>query len=349
MTAPPLTKYELERQANIERNKELLRKLGLEGLEVAPSKAKEKALADAKIREERTAKKRFNPPSSSSGPRRKSARLASQVNNVTRSRSPDSDFESGAGIPSSDPIDFLSHSNSSPRVSKRVISLRRLSLSTSRMHEVDESREDIDEERGSENEIEERDENQWAAPPTRDSNRTLRFRDSPHFTPNLTPEEIIRAGSFGGTAFQRHYSSVLKQWLSETDFEEFPEAWYSNLDTSKYLTAEEYDKDINRYRVRAGQSLKEWEANGWVHKQDPRGWIQWYFRFYIGRRSADDERQIKRWIGVCGPNGRFRKGLVKRIAEQGGDWDDESISPILRQTLQHWGYKLTEADYHAYL
>ena len=66
------------------------------------------------------------------------------------------------------------------------------------------------------------------------------------------------------------------------------------------------------------------------------------------KRSDDDERQIKRWQQLAGPNGRFRKWLVTEIMKKGGKskWDDHSISPAIRQTLQHWGYKLTEKDFN---
>ncbi|KZT35991.1 hypothetical protein SISSUDRAFT_1050575 [Sistotremastrum suecicum HHB10207 ss-3] len=115
------------------------------------------------------------------------------------------------------------------------------------------------------------------------------------------------------------------------------------------MTQQKYDPDMNNYGVKAGQSLEAWEKAGWVTEQDPRGWFQWYCRFYLGRRTADDERQIDRWLGVCGPTGRFKTALVKKIANQSASWNDRDISPVVRQTLQHWAYRLTEADYNAYL
>lgn len=94
--------------------------------------------------------------------------------------------------------------------------------------------------------------------------------------------------------------------------------------------------------VKAGQSLSDWERSGWIRAQDPRGWFQWYCRFYLGRRTSDDERQISRWSGVCGPNGRFRKALVKKVREaersgsvsKGEGWKDENVAPVLRQTCE---------------
>lgn len=88
--------------------------------------------------------------------------------------------------------------------------------------------------------------------------------------------------------------------------------------------------------VKAGQSLADWEKSGWIRAQDPRGWFQWYCRFYLGRRSADDDRQISRWSGVCGRNGRFKKALVKKVLASGGrdKWNDESVAPVLRQTCE---------------
>jgi len=193
----------------------------------------------------------------------------------------------------------------------------------------------------------------YVAPaPKRDAKSgMLRFENGyEHFTPNLTPEEMMRTGSFGGQFFRPFHSRVAKRDFP-ADFDEFPSEWYEDLDTDVMLSAEEYDPDVNRYKIRAGQTLEEWENNGWIRAQDPRGWFQWYCRFYMGRRTGDDDRQIRRWLGVCGPNGRFKRGLVRKIAQKAGEegWDDDTISPQVRQTLQHWAYKLTLADYNAYL
>ena len=85
----------------------------------------------------------------------------------------------------------------------------------------------------------------------------------------------------------------------------------------------------------------------WITKQDPYGWVQWYCHFYNGRRTKDDERQIKRWKGVAGERGRFRNWLIHLIRKKKATWDDESISPKIRQTLQHWGYKLTKRHFES--
>ena len=72
---------------------------------------------------------------------------------------------------------------------------------------------------------------------------------------------------------------------------------------------------------------------------DPYGWFQWYFRCYLGSRSKDDERQIKRWNG-----NRFKGILIKMIKDADSKFDDYSISPKIRQILLHWGYELVESD-----
>ena len=107
----------------------------------------------------------------------------------------------------------------------------------------------------------------------------------------------------------------------------------------------DYDKSINKYGVKVGTTLEFWENKGWISNYHPFGWVHWYCDFYKGNRSPDDKRQIKRWLGTAGPNSRFRKWLVSLIKNKSGVWNDNKISPKIRQTLQHWGYKLTKRDY----
>jgi hypothetical protein len=87
------------------------------------------------------------------------------------------------------------------------------------------------------------------------------------------------------------------------------------------------------------------QSSGWISDADPYGWFQWYCRFYQGRRCSDDARQISRWLGVAGPTGRFRTQLCNKIlasSSRGADaWNDASISPVIRQTLVHWGLEIT--------
>ena len=94
--------------------------------------------------------------------------------------------------------------------------------------------------------------------------------------------------------------------------------------------------------------LQAWESSGWIIEQDPYGWFQWYCRFCLGRRSNDDERQIARWAAMCGAKGRWKRNLIGQCIRQGKSFDDETCSPVVRQTLQHWAYRLTEADYLAF-
>ena len=76
--------------------------------------------------------------------------------------------------------------------------------------------------------------------------------------------------------------------------------------------------------------------------------VKWYCRFFTGRRTSDDERQIKRWLGVAGPKGRFKNQLLRRLVEKGYDSDDGVVSPKISQTLQHWGYCITSQDIREY-
>ncbi|SJX60235.1 uncharacterized protein SRS1_11549 [Sporisorium reilianum f. sp. reilianum] len=170
------------------------------------------------------------------------------------------------------------------------------------------------------------------------------------FRPNVTPDEMLREGAFGGTAFRDYHSRVLQRPIDvEAELDELPEHWLEDLDVDDMLRRPQLDPSRNKFKVKAGQSLEDWEKAGWIRPLDPRGWFQWYYRFFLGRRSADDARQISRWLKACGPGGRFRKSLAVNVAAKGGRWDDPKVNPVVRQTLWQWGYELTEADYQAYL
>jgi hypothetical protein len=106
----------------------------------------------------------------------------------------------------------------------------------------------------------------------------------------------------------------------------------------------EYDKTINYYGVKVGSTLELWEEHNWISEYHPYGWVQWYCDFYDGKRCPDDERQIKRWLKTAGPNSRFRRALINMINKKKTTFDDYSISPKIRQTLQHWAYVLEEED-----
>jgi hypothetical protein len=182
--------------------------------------------------------------------------------------------------------------------------------------------------------------------PKRNAKKELVFADHPEFRPNLTPREIFEAGAFGGTYWRPIYSSVIDKDL-KNQYKKFPAKWWSGI-PKNWLTApyDEYDIKINKYGVKVGSTLEYWEDHDWIDPGDPYGWVQWYCRFYEGRRCDDDERQIKRWLGVAGPNGRFRRNLIRQIREK-GKWDDPAISPRIRQSLLHWAYELTKKDYGA--
>ena len=75
--------------------------------------------------------------------------------------------------------------------------------------------------------------------------------------------------------------------------------------------------------------------------------MQWYCDFFSGKRNKDDKRQISRWLKLAGPKGRFRNSLITYIQRKSGQWDDDGVSPKIRQTLQHWAYRLTKKNYLA--
>ena len=134
----------------------------------------------------------------------------------------------------------------------------------------------------------------------------------PRFEPQLTPQEMLRLGVFGG------------KYLTDCR-DEFPEAWYEGAK----LCHERHVPELNYFGINSGLSLSEWRRRGWIYSDDPRGWFQWYCRYYSGRRCADDERQIKRWKAVR----RHVAQLEKNCAR-----GDLTCRRKQRQALLHWAY-----------
>ena len=174
--------------------------------------------------------------------------------------------------------------------------------------------------------------------PTRHKNGELIFDDYPNFKPNLTPKEIFEMGSFGGTYFRPIYSSVIDKNLKNQHLEF--KKWFTTIDIDTYVTNNTCNFSINKYKVKAGTSLNDWEKSGWITKYDPYGWFQWYCRFYMGRRCDDDERQIGRWIKYAGEkSGRWRIRLIN-LCKNKSNYNNFKISPVIRQGLQQWGFIL---------
>lgn len=188
-----------------------------------------------------------------------------------------------------------------------------------------------------------------ATPPVRNEDSVFHFETHPSFTPNKSPEEILREGCFGGSYFRPLYSRKLGITISQ-DWEELPLSWLSGLDVSRYLISSSYNPDANKFKVSCGQSIEEWEAAGWInHEFDVRGWFQWYCRFFMGRRCDDDSRQISRWQKCVGNTGRWRKLLLKKYVSMGvrevfDDGEEESVevSPVMHQTCHHWAFEVRQ-------
>ncbi len=176
-----------------------------------------------------------------------------------------------------------------------------------------------------------------------------KFKDYPDFTPNISPKEVFEMGSFGGTYYRPIYSSITKKKYKSKDvIKEYPKSWFKNVDIDTMVISPDYDKNINKYKVVCGSSLEDWEKNGWIIEEDPYGWFQWYCRFYRGRRTEDDDRQIDRWKNIVGPSGRFRTRLMNMLIKNNKKYNDYTVSPVIRQVLLHWGYELTSVDFNKY-
>ncbi len=134
----------------------------------------------------------------------------------------------------------------------------------------------------------------------------------PYFAPELTPSEMLELGVFGG------------KYLTDCR-EEFPREWFAGAK----LSPERRNPELNYFGVNASQPLAEWRRKGWIYHEDPRGWFQWYCRYYLGRRCDDDARQVKRWRAV-----RRHAAQIRKHCERG----DLDCRRRQRQALLHWAY-----------
>lgn len=178
--------------------------------------------------------------------------------------------------------------------------------------------------------------------PKKMSDGTYYFSDCPEFRPNLSPRDIFKMGSFGGTYWRSIFSHITKKWYKNVHYK------YSFLrgipEDKMSLDYVDYNTEINKYKVKVGTTLEYWEHKHWITKYNVYGWVHWYCDYYAGKRGPDDERQIKRWLQTAGPNSRFRLRLINMIKKKRTDYNDYSVSPAIRQTLQHWGVKITKKD-----
>ena len=143
------------------------------------------------------------------------------------------------------------------------------------------------------------------------------------FRPNITPIEVIKKEAFGGTYFGDIYFSVTDKWYKNSR-KEFNVL--KDID-QKYYCSNFYGPSFNKYGAKCGTLLRLLESKRWIHSIDPYCWFQWYFRYWLGRRSVDDKRQIARWKGIVT---RFKGKLVKMIKDANSRFDEYSISPKIR-------------------
>ena len=134
----------------------------------------------------------------------------------------------------------------------------------------------------------------------------------PEFKPELTPKQMLEMGVFGG----KYMTDCIK---------EFPKDWYKNAK----LCPEKHDPKLNYFGVNASQPLSVWRKKGWINPDDPRGWFQWFCRYYMGRRTMDDEKQIKRWKAIKRHIAQIKKNCRKK---------DLSCRRVQRQAVLHWAY-----------
>jgi hypothetical protein len=134
----------------------------------------------------------------------------------------------------------------------------------------------------------------------------------PAFAPELTPKQMLELGVFGGK-----YMTDCRR--------EFPASWFRRAK----LSVSRRDPRLNFFKVNASLPLAAWQRKGWIHPQDPRGWFQWYCRYYMGRRTSDDGRQIRRWRAIA-----RHVAAIKKHCDKG----DLECRRRQRQAVLHWAY-----------
>lgn len=135
----------------------------------------------------------------------------------------------------------------------------------------------------------------------------------PDFHPELTPKQMLEMGVFGG------------KYMTDCHHE-FPNDWFQKAK----LCPEKHDPSLNYFGVNASQPLWIWKTKGWIYPEDPRGWFQWYCRYFMGRRIVDEDlRQIKRWKAM-----KRHVAQIKKNCQPG----DKYCRVVQRQALLHWAY-----------
>ncbi|QQR55634.1 hypothetical protein IPG41_00260 [Candidatus Peregrinibacteria bacterium] len=135
----------------------------------------------------------------------------------------------------------------------------------------------------------------------------------PEFKPELTPKQMLELGVFGG------------KYMTDCQ-NEFPADWFEKAK----LCSTHHEAKLNYFGINASQALSVWQKKGWIYPLDPRGWFQWYCRYYMGRRiEEEDRRQIKRWKAIQRHIAQVRKNCLK---------GDLNCRPKQRQAILHWAY-----------
>ncbi len=136
------------------------------------------------------------------------------------------------------------------------------------------------------------------------------MKDHAKFKPVYTPKQMLKMGVFEG------------QYLDPRSHE-FPQSWFRGK-----ISKNGPDPSLNQFKIKSRQPLSVWLDKGWIDPQDPRGWFEWYCRFWMGRRTADDTRQINRWSSFSRHAGQIKKNCPGDLTKR----------PRQRQALLQWSY-----------